>query len=127
MPAPFWSGTAAPGELDVLDGGVVAADDPNPFTAVVLAGGVDLRPSVHAPQGEPVFGDSADIAVVAAGGVDLDRVAVARGGDGSARLCVHLARPDRQRGRAGGQRCRKCDQHRRAEKRGPSTRMIFSP
>src|SRR6185295_273413 len=67
----------------------------------VVGSGVDLGASADALQRETVLGDAADVAVIVAARVDLDRVSVRGGRNRSAGLGEHLARPH---GEGGGNR-----------------------
>src|SRR5262249_5578512 len=70
----------APGELDVLNRRIVTLNDPGGFEiGNDRAGDVDLGAApTHAADGEVVDLEDAVIAVVAAGGVDLDGIASLR-------------------------------------------------
>jgi hypothetical protein len=95
-PAPLPSGARA-GELEVLDGGVLALDHPDGLAAGVLAGGRDPGPALaHAADGQVAGLDEADVPVVLALGVDLDGVAVLGGLDGLRGQRELLARADLQ-------------------------------
>src|SRR5262249_45306677 len=88
--------------LDVLDGGVVAADHPDRLATGALARGVDLGAAVHPDEGEAVGLPAAHVAVVAPGGVDLDPVAGGGRGERRARFRIGAVGPDTQRLPEGG-------------------------
>ena len=70
---------AAAGEFDVLDGGIVTADDPDRFLLRALSICREMGHAVHAADGEVVCGPDGDVAWIIAG-VDPDGVAILRGG-----------------------------------------------
>jgi hypothetical protein len=99
MPAPFMSGTWQP-DSSMFSIVVSAGDDPDRLALRARAVRVDVRSTVHAADREAVLRPRADVAGVAARGVDEDRVAGRGGGDRGARRRVRMARADLERRRA---------------------------
>ena len=83
-------------KLDTLDDGVVALDDPSAFALGVLAGGVDVRSSAHAADGEAMRAPGRHVTCVLTR-VDEDGVAVARGRGGLAGLGHRAVRAHQKR------------------------------